>query len=241
MIQNKTRILSTRPLGPELAREAAERGILLETLSFIETTPVVDEVSCRKIAELAQAVPVVVFTSMNAVDAVAGCLGAGSKGGIATPGKIFCIGSATRERVQENFGKDCIAGTADSAAALAEVIIGQDAIKEVAFFCGDQRRRELPARLWEAGIRVKELVVYQTRPTPHTIRGEYEGVVFFSPSAVNSFFSANLLPAATLLFAIGQTTADAIRSCCINPVIVSDSPGKEALIRQVIDHFQMNL
>lgn len=222
-------------MGPELAREAAERGILLESLSFIETSPVVDEASCRKIAELAHAVPVAVFTSMNAVDAVAGCLG------IAIPPKIFCIGSATRERVLENFGKDCIAGTADSAAALAEVIIGQDTIKEVAFFCGDQRRDELPAKLWEAGIRVKELIVYQTRPTPHTIRREYEGVVFFSPSAVNSFFSANLLPAATVLFAIGQTTADAIRSCCINPVIVSDSPGKEALIRQVIDHFQMNL
>ncbi len=228
MIQNKTRILSTRPLGTELVRKAAERGILLESLAFIETSPVMDEASCRKIAELAHAVPVAVFTSMNAVDAVAR---------IATPPKIFCIGSATRERVLENFGKDCIAGTADSAAALAEVIIGQDTIKEVAFFCGDQRRDELPAKLWEAGIRVKELVVYQTRPTPHTIRGEYEGVVFFSPSAVNSFFSANLLPAATVLFAIGQTTADAIRSCCINPVIVSDSPGKEALIRQVIDHF----
>lgn len=247
MIQNKTRILSTRPLGPELAREAAERGILLESLAFIETSPVVDEASCRKIAELVQAVPVTVFTSMNAVDAVAGCMGAQSSDGDdprstnRLPRKIFCIGSATRQRVLEHFGKDCIAGTADSAAALAEVIIGQETIKEVAFFCGDQRRDELPAKLWEADIRVKECIVYQTRPTPHTIREKYDGVVFFSPSAVNSFFSANLLPADTVLFAIGQTTADTIRSCCINPVIISDAPGKEALIRQAIDHFQMNV
>jgi hypothetical protein len=47
----------------------------------------------------------------------------------------------------------------------------------------------------------------------------------------------NSLSADTVLFAIGHTTADAIRECCINPVIVSDSPGKTALLRQVIDHF----
>lgn len=234
MTANKTRILSTRPLDPSLAEQAAQQGILLESLSFIETHPLVDESLCGKIAELAGHAAMVVFTSMNAVDAVSGCLSAG----LTPPWKIFCIGSATQEHVRENFGEDCIAGTADSASALAAVIVGHSDIKEVVFFCGDQRRDELPKKLWDSGVRVKEHVVYHTKATPHTISKDYDGVVFFSPSAVNSFFSINTLPAATVLFAIGHTTADAIREWCINPVIVSDSPGKTALLRQVIDHFK---
>jgi uroporphyrinogen-III synthase len=249
MTGNKIRILSTRPLDPSLAEQAAERGVLLESLSFIVTTPIVEENACRKIAELAQEAAVLVFTSMNAVDAVAGCLGAltgtgnlvrtedSHTGTIQIPGKIFCIGSATKERVLAHFGEGSIAGTADSAAALADTIAAQENIKEVAFFCGDQRRDELPKKLWDAGVRVKELVVYQTKLTPHTILAGYDGIVFFSPSAANSFFSENSLPAETILFAIGHTTAETIRSWCINPVIVSDAPGKDALIRQVIDHF----
>jgi uroporphyrinogen-III synthase len=233
MIGNKVRILSTRPLDPSLTEQAARQGIILESLSFIETHPLTDEGLCTKIAELAGGVVMVVFTSMNAVDAVAGCLGAG----IATPWKIFCIGSATQEHVREHFGEGCIAGTADSAAALADVIAGHSDIKEVVFFCGDQRRDELPKKLWDSDIRVKEFLVYQTKATPHMINAAYDGLVFFSPSAVNSFFSVNSLSADTVLFAIGHTTADAIRECCINPVIVSDSPGKTALLRQVIDHF----
>jgi uroporphyrinogen-III synthase len=237
MTGNKIRILSTRPLDVSLAEQAAQQGIVLESLSFIETRPLVDEASCGKIAELAGNIAMVVFTSMNAVDAVAGCLGSVAKGGIGPHWKIFCIGSATREHVRENFGEGSIAGTADSAAALADVIAGHSDIKEVVFFCGDQRRDELPKKLWDSGIRVREFVVYQTKATPHTISAGYDGVVFFSPSAVNSFFLLNSLPAATVLFAIGHTTADAIREWCINPVIVSDSPGKTALLRQVIDHF----
>ena len=254
MTGNKFRILSTRPLYPPLTTQAAEKGILLESLAFIETHPILDERLCTKITEIAAQTAIVVFTSMNAVDAVAACLTtAGSKpqaahteeqaAGIAKSAfaagwRIFCIGSATRDRVHAHLGEDRIAGTADSATGLADVIIGHGEIKEVVFFCGDQRRDELPKKLWDADIRVKEYVVYQTKATPHTITATYDGLVFFSPSAVDSFFSANTLPADTMLFAIGHTTADAIRSYCINPVIVSSSTGKDALIRQVINHFE---
>jgi uroporphyrinogen-III synthase len=255
MTGQKARILSTRPLDPSLAKQAADRGVLLESLSFIETTPVRDEGSCRKIAALAKEAAVIVFTSMNAADAVAGCLtrnaedempGETEKPGesgvergvwIRLPGKIFCIGSATKQRVIEHFGEDRIAGTADSAAGLADTIIAEGNIEEVVFFCSDQRRDELPKRLWEGGIRVKELVAYHTKATPHPVWESYDGVVFFSPSAVSSFFSVNTLPAETTLFAIGHTTAEAIREYCINPVIIGESTGKDALIRQVIDHF----
>lgn len=273
MAESKTRILSTRPLGAALLEQAAGKGILIDTLSFIETAPIVNEALQQRIRDLSRQPLVAVFTSMNAVEAVAEWLKGAkdlTKKGTSVAGqpdspspaspvsqrdilpwRIFCIGSATQQLVRDNFGDDCIAGTAAAAAVLADTIIsrrasepvgtaGKDAapLQEVFFFCGDQRRDELPEKLQEKGIRVNELVVYTTTRTPHKVEQAYNGIVFFSPSAVHSFFQGNTIQADTCLFAIGQTTADTIRTYSPNQTILSGSPEKEALIRQVIDHFQ---
>jgi uroporphyrinogen-III synthase len=142
--------------------------------------------------------------------------------------------------VHEHFGEDAVAGTAPSAAALADEVHAS-APNEVFFFCGDQRRDELPGKLSAAGVRVNELVVYRTTQTPHYVEGPYDGIAFFSPSAVHSFFSVNIAGDKTLLFAIGSTTADAIHGYCANPVIISGSPAKDALVQQIIEHFQTNI
>jgi len=258
MTEYKTRILSTRPLETALLEQAAGSNILIDTLPFIATEPLMEETLHRRLRDLSRQPLVAVFTSMNAVEAVARHLEAvgphdvvaGSPGTL--PWRIFCIGSATQQLVRKNFGGDHhIAGTAASAAALAGTIIGWKAseteqhadtkdapVREVFFFCGDQRRDELPEKLQQQGIRVNEVVVYKTTRTPHKVEQAYDGIVFFSPSAVHSFFQVNTIPAGTRLFAIGQTTADTIRTYSPNQTILSGSPEKEALIRQVIDYFQ---
>jgi len=241
------RILSTRPVDPNLVAEAAGQGIALEALSFIETRMIRDEEKSKKIAALSHRSITAVFTSMNAVDAVSWHLGhagdqpganAGDRDRVALPWKIFCIGSATRQRVLEDLGEGLIEGTADSAGMLAGEILAKASLKEVVFFCGDQRRDELPEKLAAGGIQVQELEVYATIRTPHRIEQGYEGIVFFSPSAVHSFFSNNSLPPEIRLFAIGKTTASAIRDYCGNEIDLSGSPDKEALIRQAIETFK---
>lgn len=233
------RILSTRPLDAGLIEEAAAQGIVLDMRSFIETHPIADETLSLRIRELSGHPLTAIFTSMNAVEAVAGHLSPlPVTMPITLPWKIFCLGYATRTLVRENFGEEVSAG-ADSAGALADFIIRQGSIGEVFFFCGDQRREELPDKLQKQGIRVNEVIVYTTTQVPHKMDTPYDAIVFFSPSAVHSFFSANPLPAAaTTLFAIGQTTAAAIRDYCANQTITSLSPDKTTLIRQVIDYFK---
>jgi uroporphyrinogen-III synthase len=120
-------------------------------------------------------------------------------------------------------------------------VVGQDRdIKAVYFFCGDQRRDELPDLLKEAGLTVHEVVVYRTLLTPRKTERIYAGIAFFSPSAVESYFSLNTVADGVTLFAIGQTTAAAIQARCTNPVIISDRPGKDALVRTMTDYFQTN-
>jgi uroporphyrinogen-III synthase len=227
-------ILSTRPLDAGLLAHAKAAGIVIDTQSFISTEPVRDEELQRRIRELGDQPLTAVFTSMNAVAAVAAMVGA------KVSWKIFCIGAATRQLVHAHFGEKAIAGTAPSAAELADEILGHHPAG-VFFFCGDQRRDELPGILSAAGVRVNELVVYRTTQTPHSVEGPYDGIAFFSPSAVHSFFSVNIAGDKTLLFAIGSTTAQAIQGYCTNPVVISRSPAKEVLIQQIIEHFQTNI
>lgn len=227
----KINILSTRPLRQSLLDEAAANDIYIDTISFIHTEPINDPQLQQEISLLLDREIIAVFTSMNAVDAVTDNMRHRKPNW-----KVFCIGDATGNLVSRYFGEAAITGTAQSAGELADVIINSG-VKELVFFCGNQRRPELPEKLAKNKISVKELTVYRTITTPTKIEKNYNGILFFSPSAVESFFSANTINSYTVLFAIGNTTGDTIRKFTGNAVITSNAPGKEELARNAIEYF----
>jgi uroporphyrinogen-III synthase len=173
---------------------------------------------------------------MNAVESVASHLN-----NTKPDWKIFCIGSATKKLVKEYFGENIIAGTAGSASSLADEIINQKNISSVVFFCGDKRRDELPEKLKQLGIEVNEIEVYKTFETKQQLSKDYDAILFYSPSAANSFFSVNKINDETILFAIGNTTAREIKKFAANKIIIADEPSKELLAEQAINYFQTNL
>jgi uroporphyrinogen-III synthase len=173
-----------------------------------------------------------VFTSMNAVEAVAAILE-----GKQPSWQIFALGTAIKKIAADKLNSTSIYGGGENAGALAEAIIAAGDVKSVVFFCGDKRRDELPQKLKAYQIDVKEFVVYNTTQLKHRVSKHYDGIMFFSPSAVESFFAANRPPQSTILFAIGDTTAGSIEQYSSNKVITSDQPGKQALLEKVISHF----
>lgn len=232
MQDNFIHILCTRPLPETLVETAAQAGIKIDISPFIETESILTEQVQQEIEQVSlQSVPVV-FTSMNAVDAIAVFLD-----GRQPDWEIYSIGTATGRLVKEYFGEARMAGTANDAASLAGVIAKAANIDEVVFFCGDQRREELPGILKEHEIAVNEIVVYQTVALPHKIEKHYHGILFFSPSAVQSFFQKNKSLPDSILFAIGNTTATEIKKFASNKVVTSDEPGKENLVYKMIEYF----
>lgn len=211
---------------------AKERGVDIETLSFIETTAI-DTIDVQQEIETASVqTATVVFTSMNAVVAVVNMLD-----GFVPDWQIYCMGNTTKELVIAYFGENTIAGTADNAVALAEELIESAAADEVFFFCGNRRRDELPDKLRDEGIDVTEIVVYETVNKHHKIDKTYDAILFFSPSAVESFFEVNTLPKQTTLFVIGKTTKQAVNKFSDNNIVVSTEPGKDQLVTEVIHYF----
>lgn len=230
MQKTNLNILSTRPLETGIIEEAACQNVFIDCISFIETQPVITKELTEKIQQLSHEKINVVFTSMNAVEAVKDHLS------LKPSWNIFSIGQTTKELIADFFGTENIVATANDASYLADVIISNE-IKEVVFFCGDQRRDELPGKLKAQNIKVEEIKVYTTTATAQKISKKYDGILFFSPSAVGSFFSLNSIDKGVILFAIGNTTADAIKEIVTNKVIIAEQPGKEALVKKMMAYF----
>lgn len=234
MLQNKVSILSTRHLSEAILKYALSKNISVYEMPFIKTDSVLTDEVINEIEQTLTKSSTVVFTSVNAVAVVA------QKVKDLKPSwRIFCIGHTTRQSAEKYFGKGSIAGIADNAKELAKEIINEN-ISEVIFFCGDQRRDELPDSLKEKNIKINEVPVYQTIMTPHKIEKNYNGILFFSPSAVKSFFQINQINDEVVLFAIGNTTAEEIKKNTTNKIVISDEPGQKALLEKVTAYFQTN-
>lgn len=231
-MENRIQILSTRPIQQSLIKDARDAGIDIDELTFIETNPIQSKLVDKEIENTLKETATVVFTSMNAVEVV------GNQIKEHQPNwKIYCMGTTTQQLVVKFFGQNLIEGTANDAASLAKQIIKDQPKEKLIFFCGDQRRDELPELLKQYSIEAKEIIVYETTAIHHLIQKQYDGILFFSPSAVESFFTNNKVVENTVLFAIGNTTAKELKKYSNNKIVISNEPGKENLAKTMINFF----
>jgi uroporphyrinogen-III synthase len=232
MKKAKLKIVSTKTLRQETIDKGSINDIEIDELPFITTEPIKDEELKTVLRGFLQQNITAVFTSKNAVVAFEQIVNA------EVPWKIYCIGQSTLKSVAKLFGEEKISGTADNAAALADIILQDEETRKVIFFCGKQRREELPAKLSAAEIELEEVVVYETFETPQKMsRKQYDGILFFSPSAVKSFFSLNKLNDEIEIFAIGKTTAEEIQKNIKREIIITETPAEENMIDRVISYF----
>jgi uroporphyrinogen-III synthase len=80
-------------------------------------------------------------------------------------------------------------------------------------------------------------VIYETIETPQVSTEDIDGILFFSPSAVQSFFSVNQLKKETVCFSIGYTTAESVAGFTDNRIIISEAPSQEMILASVHFYF----
>ena len=229
-MQRNIRLLSTRLLDENITSTVADVNIKIHSVSFISIQPIVTDELNYILQQLSLQPLCVVFTSLNAASAVAEQIKTNNNW------QIFCTSGRTKEYIANSFGEHAIAVSAKNANVLAERIIASNSVKKVVFFCGDQHLHHLPEKLKVHGITTEEIIVYSTVQTPVFIDEQYDGILFFSPSAVHSFFLMNTVPVDTVFFSIGDTTTTVIQSYCTNKIITSEWPGVDNLLEQVT-HF----
>lgn len=145
---------------------------------------------------------------------------------------IFCVGRRTKKLIEQKIGKVVFsARNADKLSQyLAENISGQ----EVTYFCSDLRLDTLPTKLAQNNISVNEVEAYKTMYSPTKVDDKVNGVLFYSPSTVESYMKEN--KADKIAFCIGDTTAKEA-SKYFTEVQVAKLPTVESVIELVNTHF----
>jgi uroporphyrinogen-III synthase len=221
-MENQIRILSTKKLLNN------QKQYLLNSLfSIIE----IDFITIKnKNFDLSKINKNLIFTSQNAVESVL------KLDNIETlkSKNVFCVGLKTKELLSQN-GFNVIAYTG-YAEDLAEIIALVYATESYTFFCGNKRRDILPETLKEANIIFNEIEVYETTLTPEKVTTSIDGILFFSPSAVESYCLKNKLKD-EICFCIGNTTAKVLENKAKN-IIIANQPTIENTIIQTINYYK---
>lgn len=172
----------------------------------------------------------VIFTSQNAVEAL---LYNYSSEDLNFE-NIYCVGRRTKRLIKNKIGD--VAHVESSAEKLANFLTENLKEKEVTFFCGNKRREELPKALSENNITVNEIECYQTVLTSEKVDPKFTGILFYSPSGVESFIKNNNVNN-RIAFCIGETTASEAR-LHFETVKVSKVATVDGVIDSVNDYFK---
>lgn len=151
--------------------------------------------------------------------------------------KIYCIGFATQEKIKTYFTKSTIVDTGKDINTLSDKMILSD--NDKFYFLGSSIRQQYWIdKLKQNHKQVQEYWVYDTLLKSKKIDcNDYQAIVFFSPSAVDSFFLLNFIPQHIIFFAIGNTTAKAIQKYGKSDVIISSKPTLENLFIDIQKYF----
>jgi uroporphyrinogen-III synthase len=215
-------ILSTKKLLPNQKQLLLVANISVIEEDFIETK--------IKNFELSNVHTNLIFTSQNAVESILQhpkCNELKSK-------NVFSVGMKTKDLLTEN-GFNVIAYTG-YAADLAEIISLIYSKESYTFFSGNLRRDVLPNTLKENGITFNEIEVYQTNITSKKITNKLDGILFFSPSAVESYLKMNTIKD-EMCFCIGETTAESLENKKVKNIIIAEKPSVENLIDEAIEYY----
>jgi hydroxymethylbilane synthase len=145
---------------------------------------------------------------------------------------IYCVGRRTKRMIEKRIGK--VKHTEANAKKLAEYLVEYIEGTEVIYFCSDLRLDDLPNILSENNIKVNEVEAYQTKFDADKIESSLDGVMFYSPSTVESYLKQN--KAAGIAFCIGETTANVARQF-FEDVRVAKVPTVESVIELVNENY----
>ncbi len=221
-MQQGIRILSTKKLLPNQKQFLLNAGFSVLEANFIatKTKPFVLE-SCHQN---------LIFTSKNSVQSILE-----SENVTDLKDKTcFCVGDKTAEMLQQNGFK--IAAQTDYATELAEIIVKKYKQESFTFFSGNLSLDTLPLTFKINGIKYNEVEVYETVLSPKKINATLNGILFFSPSAIDSYLLENSITDQTC-FCIGTTTANALKNKTEN-IVTAKKPSVQNTIIQCIDHFK---
>lgn len=219
----KTHIFSTKDLTKGQI-QLFKNGIRVKSQDFIK-------ISLNRISPfvLKKEMRNVVLTSQNAVEALLQNISPEDL----NFKNIYCVGRKTKRLIERRIGP--VKHQEKNAKKLAEYLVDYMEGLEVTYFCSNLRMDELPETLKKNNITVNEIEAYTTKPAPIEVNQDVEGVMFYSPSTIESYMLKN--GPDKIAYCIGETTASVARKH-FEDVRVAKIPTAESLIELVNKNYK---
>ena len=145
---------------------------------------------------------------------------------------IYCVGRRTKRMIEKRIGN--VKHIEANAKKLAEHLVEYMEGAEVTYFCSDLRLDDLPNILVENNITVNEVEAYQTKYNADKVESNLDGIMFYSPSTVESYLKQN--KASGIAFCIGETTAKVAKQF-FEDVRIAKVPTIESVIELVNENY----
>ncbi|WP_179021525.1 hydroxymethylbilane synthase [Winogradskyella forsetii] len=146
---------------------------------------------------------------------------------------IYCVGRKTKRLVEKRIGK--VKHHEKYAKDLAEHMVEFMDGTEATYFCSNLRLDTIPDILTKNNIKVNEVEAYETKFDAEKVESDIDGVMFYSPSTVQSFLKQN--KAKGIAFCIGETTATEARKY-FEDVRVAKVPLVESVVELVNENYK---
>lgn len=223
------KIISTKDLNPEVISHALKYKITIDCHAFIDIQFVRDANIDSQISKLSTQKANIIFTSANAVKALEKLLSN------VPDWNIYCLEGATSTAVKNLFGEEKIMTTAKDAASLGMKI--KDSESPFYLLAGDKRLDTVPDIFRSKGRKLEEIILYRNIQMSHVVNGHYDGILFFSPSAAESYFQNNAVTD-EILFAFGSTTYAALQTLTNKHIVLNDHHSQHGMVDTVIKYFK---
>ena len=170
-----------------------------------------------------------VFSSQNAVRSLLA-----NPTASAHQNPILCVGEKTKSLLEENEQK--VIKTTRNMLELVDFI--QKTMKNEHFLhiCGNRKLADFAAGMQKSEISYAEVTAYHTHLVSRVQTPEPQGLLFYSPSGVESYLQTNSI-GASWCFCIGETTATAVRPLTEH-LTVSPKPDADLLVAAAATHFR---
>lgn len=214
-------VLSTRNLTEEQKSRLESAGIGLEThdaiqINFLKTS-------------IPQGFENFIFTSKNGVKGFLYNLDRDLSE--LADARCYCVGEKTSELLAEN--GLFVSKTARNAKEIGDFVAKTGEDDKFLILTGNRNRPELRNTLTANKISFREVQVYKTALNPVKFEKEFDYILFFSPSGVESFAAVNPESKA-LALCIGETTAREARKY-FSRVMVAGKQTTDAVLDTLIE------
>ena len=189
------RLMVTKNISLSFKERLLQQGYSVVDIPLIEIKPIA--------FELKEVDQNVIFTSQNAVRILLQKQQPNQD--LLKDKKCFCVGEKVKSLLGKNGQK--VVKMAQNASELAHFLVKNHKKDSFSFFCGQQRRSEIETSLNQCKMDLDIHEVYKTTYTSKYFENFFDGILFFSPSAVSSYFIKNTWPESAHGFCIGSSTS----------------------------------